>query len=72
MRRDTRARINYVDVIMTVATLVALMATLPWWTDIVDLIQSEADPLTSTLAGLVIPLVIIGLILSMGVSARSG
>lgn len=71
MRRDTRARISYVDIVMATATLVALLAILPFMTDVVDMIHAAGDPLTDTLATLTLPLILIGLLLSLGISARS-
>lgn len=70
MRRDTRARIGYVDVILTFATFAALAIISPFLTRIIDMLRSQVDPLTSVLVGLLLPLFVLALLYSMGVSAR--
>jgi hypothetical protein len=67
---DRRARINYVDVVMLFGSLVALVAVAPWLFTFVEDIQAVADPFTSVLIGFVPAMLIIGLIVSAGVSAR--
>jgi len=66
-----RARIGYVDVVMAFATFVAFAAVSQWIFDIVDMLRQQVDPLTSVLVGLLIPMLLIGLLYSVGVSARS-
>ena len=70
LHSDTRARISFVDVIMTFGTLIALVGIAPWVYDVIGLVQTEADPLTATLLALFVPLLFIALILSVGVSSR--
>ena len=68
---NTRARIGFVDFIITFATLVSFAAVSPWVWDLIGKLRDQVDPLTSVLIGLLLPMVIIGIILSAGVSARS-
>lgn len=70
MQDDTRARIGYVDVILTFATFVALAVISPFITRIISMLRDQVDPLTSVLVGLLLPLFAIGILYSMGVSAR--
>lgn len=71
LQEDTRARIGYVDVVVAFATLVAFSTVAPWLYTIIDMLQTQVDPLTGVILSLVIPLLLISLLLSMGVSARS-
>lgn len=68
---DDRAAISYVDVVLTFATLVMIAAVAPMLFNVYDMIQGVADPLTVALFALVVPLLVIGLMISMGVAARS-
>ena len=68
---DPRGRVGYVDVIMTFGALVAIAATAPWTYKVIDLIDGVVDPLSGVLLQLFVPSLLIALILSMGVSARS-
>lgn len=68
---DDRGRISFVDVVMAFGTLVALVGIVPWLYDLLDILSTEADPLTGVLLTLAIPLIFVALILSMGASARS-
>lgn len=71
MQADERARINYVDVILGFATFVSFAVVAPWLETAIGMLRTQADPLTSVLVGLVLPLLIISLLYSLGVSARS-
>jgi hypothetical protein len=68
---DNRARIGYVDFVMVFATLVAVGTVAPWMLTAIDMLRNQVDPLTSVLLGLVLPMILIGMIYSLGVSARS-
>lgn len=68
--RRNRGEIGYVDVILTFATFAALAIVSPFLTRIIDMLRSQVDPLTSVLVGLLLPLFAIGILYSMGVSAR--
>lgn len=72
MKPDTRAKITYPDVVVAFAVLVAFAAIAPWTFDLVEKAQAHVDPLTGVLLGLFVPLLLISLIVSMGVSARGG
>jgi hypothetical protein len=67
---DERARIGYVDVVLGFASLVAIAVVSQWIFRIIDMLRQEVDPLTSVLVGLLMPMLLIGLIYSVGVSAR--
>ena len=67
---DDRARINYVDVFLGFATLVAIGTVGQWLFDVIGKAQSQVDPLTSVMLGLVLPLLVIALMYSLGESAR--
>lgn len=70
MHGDTRARIGYVDVILTFATFAALAIISPFLMRVIEMLRDQVDPLTSVLLGLLLPLFAIGILYSMGVSAR--
>lgn len=66
-----RARISYVDAIMSFGVLVVLVGVAPWLFQLIDMIRAETDPLTGVLLALFFPLLFVALLISMGVSARS-
>lgn len=68
---DERGAISYVDVVLTFATLIMIGAVAPMLFNVYDMAQGVADPLTVALLGLLVPMLVIGLIISMGVAARS-
>lgn len=68
---DDRARVQYVDVVLTFATLVTFGATAPWIYDAVQKGRSALDPLSGTLLALAPALMVIALIVSVGVSGRT-
>lgn len=68
---DVRAAISYVDTVLTFAVLVMIAVVAPMMFNIYEMIQGVADPLTVALVALVVPILIIGLVVSMGVTARS-
>jgi hypothetical protein len=70
MRDVDRARIGYVDVVLGFASLVAIAVVSQWLFQIIDMLRAEVDALTSVLVGLLLPMLLIGLIYSVGVSAR--
>lgn len=72
MRGDSRAALNLVDVAMTFFVLVAMIVLSPWYWHFIDMVAAEADPFSSILLRLVLPLLFIVLIMSIGVSARRG
>jgi hypothetical protein len=71
LRRDDRGALQYPDVIMAFGTLVAIVAVSPWLFAAIDKLQGKVDPLTGILLGMMPALLVIALIISVGVSARS-
>lgn len=70
-RDDDRGAISYVDTVLTFATLAMIGMVAPMLFNIYDMAQDVADPLTVALLQLAVPLLIIALIVSMSVAARS-
>jgi hypothetical protein len=71
LRHDDRGALQYPDVIMAFGTLVAIVAVSPWLFAAIDKLQGKVDPLTGILLGMMPALLVIALIISVGVSARS-
>jgi len=69
--RDTRGRVQYVDVVLSLATLVAFTAIAPWVYQAVSMATGVVDPLSSVLLQLMLPIFVISMIVSIGVSART-
>jgi divalent metal cation (Fe/Co/Zn/Cd) transporter len=69
---SNRGQVQLVDVMMSFFVLVAILATAPIWTEFVALVGSEADGFSGLLLELGLPLLILSLIVSVGVSARRG
>jgi tellurite resistance protein TehA-like permease len=67
---NERARIGYVDVVLGFATFVAFATISDWIFRLIDMLRQQVDPLTSVLVGLLVPMLLIGLLYSLGVSAR--
>jgi len=67
---DRRARIGYVDVVLAFATFVAFATISDWIFNIISMLRAEVDPLTSVLVGLLVPMLLIGILYSVGVSAK--
>lgn len=74
MGRETsrRGAVQLVDAVMTVIVLVALIALAPYFAKFIGMITSSADPFSSLLFQLLLPLLFLALIVSVGVSARGG
>lgn len=68
---DDRAAISYVDVVLTFAVVVMIAAVSPLLFNVYDRLQGTVDPLTLAFISLTVPMLIIGLVVSMGVAARS-
>lgn len=71
-RPDTRGAVQLVDVVLTFFTLVPIIVLAPVFYKFTGMASSEADPFSSLLLQLVLPMLIIALIISVGVSARRG
>lgn len=72
MPRHDRAAVNLADVILSLAVLVGLLVLAPYFYFFAGMATSEADPLSSLLLQLVVPVLFLGLIVSVGISARRG
>lgn len=66
---DTRGAITLVDVILGVAVLLATLALAPILYQFIGMASAEADPLTALVLQLAVPVLILGVVISMGVSA---
>lgn len=67
---NNRAAVQLSDVVLTFFGLVALLSLAPVFGKFTGMITSTADPFSSILAQLIIPSIIIGILISVGVSAR--
>jgi len=67
---DNRAAVRLSDVVLTFFGMVALLALAPVFGQFQDMVAAEADPFSALLLRLVVPAIIIGILLSVGVSAR--
>jgi len=65
-----RAQVQLVDVLLGAIVLVSILVTAPFYYNFIGMVSNEAGPFTSLLLQLVVPALFIGLVLSMGVSAR--
>lgn len=71
-RTDTRARVQYVDIVLGFATLISFIAMAPWVYTGIGMATDVVDPLSSTLLQLSLPVFVIAMIVSLGISARTG
>lgn len=67
-----RGRVQYADTVMAFATLIAFIAVAPWVYTANGMAASSVDPLTATLLRIALPMFVIAMIISIGVSARQG
>ena len=65
-----RARVHVPDVIIAVAVTVAALGAGPVFYDLVGIIAGSAGPMETLLLQLVLPMLLIGIAISIGVSAR--
>lgn len=72
LHTDDRGKVTIVTAILTFATLAGLLALAPYYYHFIGLVSAEADPLTSMLLQLVVPVLFLGVIVSVGVSALGG
>lgn len=70
MRGDDRGKVQLSDAIIGVATIAGIGACAPLYYDLIVPLSSEAGPLSALLLELVVPSLILGMIISVGVSAR--
>lgn len=71
-RRDDRGRLQFVDVIMALATLAAFSAVAPWLYQAIGMASGDVDPFSQVLLQFMLPLFVIAMLVSIGVSARTG
>lgn len=69
---DDRGAVRLADVSLTFVVLVALLALAPVFATFIGMVSAEADPFSSLLLQLVIPLLFIFLLFSVGRSAQRG
>jgi hypothetical protein len=67
---NERAAVRLSDVVLTFFGMVTLLALAPVFGQFTTMVTTTADPFSSLLLRLVVPAVIIGILLSVGVSAR--
>lgn len=72
LRGDDRGRVQYVDIVLAFATLVSFIAVAPWVYSSIGMATDVVDPLSATLLQLTLPIFVIAMIVSIGVSARTG
>jgi len=69
MPRD-RGAVEMSDVFMAMIVLVAIVVTAPIWYRFIGMAVGSADPFSALLLSLFLPLLVLALFLSVGVSAR--
>lgn len=65
-----RAQVTLVDITTAFFVLVAVIALAPFFYKFIDMVSGEVDPFSGLILQLVVPVLFIGLIISVGVSAR--
>lgn len=70
MRDDRRGAVRLSDVVLTFFGIVSLLALAPVLGKFQNMVAAEADPFSALLLRLIIPGLILGILLSVGVSAR--
>lgn len=65
-----RGAVQMSDVVLTFFSVVALLALAPVLNRFTGMVSDVADPFSALLLQLVVPAIIIGILLSVGVSAR--
>lgn len=58
------------DGIITFVTMTALLALSPIFFEFATIVQGEADPLSGMILSIVVPLFMVAILISVGVSAR--
>jgi hypothetical protein len=71
-RRHNRGQLNLVAVIMTLVVLVAIVVLSPVFSRFTDMVAAEADPFSTLLLSLFMPLLVLALLISIGQSAGMG
>lgn len=68
---DDRGRVQYVDLVLTFANLVAFAAMAPIIYAGIGMATGTVDPFSSVLLQLALPLFVVAMIISVGISART-
>jgi hypothetical protein len=68
----SRGQLQLPDLILGFLVLVGTLAVAPVIYQFISMVRAEADPFSSLLLGLVVPMLFIGLLLSLGASAQGG
>ena len=58
------------DVVIGVVVALAAYGLAPVYYDVIGLVTTSADPLTELMLELVVPFIFVGIVISVGVSAR--
>lgn len=66
---DDRAAIQLTDVVLGLLVTVALLSVTPFFYTFIGMASGSADPFTTLVMQLAVPLLFIALIVSLGVSA---
>lgn len=69
-RLPERGQIHLVDIVMTFFLVVAIIVLAPFFYEFTDMVSTEADPFSALLLELVLPILVIALIISVGISAK--
>lgn len=67
---DDRGAVQLVDAVLTFVVLVAFLVTAPFFYKFIGMASDAADPFSSLLLQLLVPMILIAVIISVGVSAR--
>lgn len=67
---NNRGRVHVPDVIMAGVVSIAILGTSPVYYDLIDSLSAESGPLGKLLLELIVPFMFLGIIISVGVSAR--
>lgn len=70
LHTDDRGRVQITDVLLTLLVVVGLIVTAPLYYKFIGMVSAQADPFTSLVLQLVVPLLFISVIVGAGASAR--
>lgn len=65
-----RGKVQLTDVVIAAIVSIAAVALAPVYYDMIGVITADADPLSELMLQLVVPFLFLGIIISVGVSAR--
>ena len=71
-RDRDRGQVQLVDIIIGFIMLVVIVVTWPWWNQFIGMVAPVADPFSSLLLQLTLPVLVIALTVSLARSARRG